>query len=181
TAVVLLGALLAVLRHRRVGRGLGSVAILSFAVPGTTLAVATLLAYGPWLRDTVALILVAYVAKFWALGHRTVAGAADGLPADLSRAARVSGAGAATSVRTVVVPLLRPALGAAWLAVFLFGLHELTMSSLLYGPGSKTLAVVILNLAQLGDPTVTSALAVLLTALLLVLATPLLLLVRAER
>ncbi len=181
TVVVLLGGLLTVLRHRRLGRGLGTVAILSFAVPGTTLAVAMLLAYGPWLRDTVALILLAYVAKFWALGHRTVAGAADGLPADLSRAARVSGANALTAIRTVVVPLLRPAFAAAWLAVFLFGLHELTMSSLLYGPGSKTLAVVILNLAQLGDPTVTSALAVLLTALLLAVATPLLLVVRAKR
>jgi len=181
TAVVLLGGLLTVLRHRRAGRGLGSLAILSFAVPGTTLAVAMLLAYGPWLRDTLALILVAYVAKFWAVGHRTVAGAADSLPMDLSRAARVSGADALTAARTIVVPLLRPALGAAWLAVFLFGLHELTMSSLLYGPGSKTLAVVILNLAQLGDPTVTSALAVLLTALLLALATPLLLVFTRKR
>lgn len=181
SVVLVLGALLAVLRNRRVGRGLGTVAILSFAVPGTTLAVAVLLAYGPWLRDTLALILVAYVAKFLALGHRTVVAAADGLPADLSRAARVSGAGPVTAVRTVVVPLLRPALGAAWLAVFLFGLHELTMSSLLYGPGSKTLAVVILNLAQLGNPTVTSALAVLLTALLLAIAAPLLLVGSARR
>ncbi len=181
TAVVALGGLLTALRHRRVGRALSTAAILSFAVPGTALAVAMLLAYGPWLRDTVALIAVAYVAKFWALGHRTVAAAADGLPADLPRAARMSGADSLTAVRTVVVPLLRPALGAAWLAVFLFGLHELTMSSLLYGPGSRTLAVVILNLAQLGDPTVTSALAVMLTALLVALATPLLVVLTGKR
>ena len=63
----------------------------------------------------------------------------------------------------VVVPMLRPALVAAWLLVFLFGLHELTMSSLLYGPGTETLAVVTLEVQQLGDVTVTAALAVLLT------------------
>lgn len=59
--------------------------------------------------------------------------------------------------------------------VFLFGIHELTMSSLLYGPGSQTLAVVILNLNQLGDVTVTSALAVALTVIVLGLSLVLLL------
>jgi iron(III) transport system permease protein len=70
-------------------------------------------------------------------------------------------------VRTITIPLLLPALAGAWLVVFLFGLHEVTMSSLLYGPGSETLAVVILNLRQLGDVPVTAALAVLLTGLVL--------------
>ena len=37
------------------------------------------------------------------------------------------------------------------------------MSALLYGPGSETLAVVILNLRQIGDVTVTAAMAVMLT------------------
>ncbi len=73
-------------------------------------------------------------------------------------------------MRTVVVPLLRPALAAAWLLVFLAALHELTISSLLYAPGSETLAVAVLNLQELGDVTVTAALAVLLTGLVLVAA-----------
>ena len=33
---------------------------------------------------------------------------------------------------------------------FLTALHEVTMSSLLYGPGSETLAVVVLNSQELG-------------------------------
>ncbi len=178
TAVVVLGGLLVTLRGTRAGRGLGTVALLTFAVPGSALAVAVLLAHGPWLRDTLLLILVAYVAKFWALGHRTIAGSAEGLPRETMWAARASGAGAATTLRTVVVPLLAPALAAAWLLVFLTGLHELTMSSLLYGPGTETLAVAILDAQQLGDATVTAALAVLLTLLVVVLACPLLLVSR---
>lgn len=62
--------------------------------------------------------------------------------------------------------------------VFLIGVHELTMSALLYGPGSETLAVAILNAQQLGDIAVTSALAVLLTVGVLAAAAPLLLLRR---
>jgi iron(III) transport system permease protein len=165
TLVVLLGGLAAYLARRRGGRAVGTAAILTFAVPGSALAVAVLLAYGPWLRDTLLIILVAYLAKFWALGHRSIAGSADAIPPDLYRAARSGGAGPYTALRTVIVPLLRPAIVVAWAIVFLFAFHELTMSTLLYGPGSETLAVVILNLRQIGDVTVTSAMAVMLTVL----------------
>jgi iron(III) transport system permease protein len=180
TAVLLLGALTASLgRGGGAGRSLGTLVTLSFAVSGSALAVAVLLAYGGRLRDTLAIIVVAYVAKFWALGHRPLAGAAERVPADLVRAARVSGAGPVVTVRTVVAPLLRPALLAAWLLVFLFAVHELTISSLLYGPGNETLAVVILNQQQLGDVAGTSALSVLLTLLIAVVAGLLLLARRA--
>lgn len=171
--VLALGAALVAVERRRATSPLGTVAALTFAVPGSALAVAVLLAYGPWLRDTVLLILVAYVAKFWALGHRPLAGAASSLSPDMVRAARVSGARPATALRTVIGPMLMPAVVAAWLLVFLFGLHELTMSSLLYGPETATLAVVTLNLQQLGDPTVTSALAVVLTLIVAAAAVPL--------
>ncbi len=179
TLALALGVLLVSLRRTRAGRALGAVALMTFAVPGSTLAVAVLLAYGPWLRDTLLLILIAYLGKFWAIGHRVVAGSVAGVPADATRAARASGAGPAAALRTVTLPLLRPALGAGWVLVFLFAVHELTMSSLLYGPGTDTLAVVILNLQQIGDLTVTSALAVLLTVPLVIVAVPLLLARRA--
>ncbi len=154
-------------------RILATAVTAGFAVPGSALAVAVLLAYGGWLRDSLAIILIVYVAKFWALGYRQLAGSYDRLPPDQIRAARASGAGALDTVRSVVVPMLRPSIAAGWLIVFVFALHELTMSSLLYGPGSATLAVVVLNVQQLGDPTVSAALAVLLTAIVALAAAPL--------
>jgi iron(III) transport system permease protein len=166
TIVVLLGALTAALARGRAGRALGTVVTLTFAVSGSALAVAVLLAYGRLLYNTLAIILVAYLAKFWALGHRPLAGASDRLPSDVVLASRASGAGPIVAVRTIVAPLLRPAIASAWLLVFLFAVHELTISSLLYGPGTATLAVVILNQQQLGNVAATSALSVLLTLLI---------------
>jgi iron(III) transport system permease protein len=176
TIVLPLGGLLAALGGRRSFLRTG--ATLGFALPGSALAIAVLLAYGGWLRDSLAIILVAYVAKFWALGQRQVAGSIDRLPADVVRAARASGAGPLTAIRSVVVPILRPSLVAGWLIVFLFALHELTMSSLLYGPRTTTLSVVVLNAQQLGDPTVSAALAVLLVGLIAIAAAPLAVVVR---
>jgi iron(III) transport system permease protein len=96
------------------------------------------------------------------------------MPADLVRAARVCGADAPTASRTVVLPLLRPLIVAGGLIVFVFGLHEVTMSSLLYGPGTATLAVVVLDLQQLGATGPTAALALLLTAVVALASLPLL-------
>src|SRR5262245_10094590 len=48
-ALTLLGALLAALERHRSGRALGSLVILTFAIPGSTLAVGLLIAYGRWL------------------------------------------------------------------------------------------------------------------------------------
>lgn len=174
-----LGGLLAAIA-RRWARPLGTAAVLTFALPGSALAVAVLLAYGARLRDTLALILVAYLAKFWAVGHRSLAAGLDAIPPDLMRAARASGARPAATARTIMLPLLRPAVAAGGLLVFVLALHELTMSALLYGPGAQTLAVVILNLNQLGDVLATSALAVLLTVGVLALAAPAMLLQRGR-
>ena len=67
-----------------------------------------LLGYGRWLADTVAIILLTYLAKLWALAHRPISASVDRAPAGL-RAARASGANLATGLATVALPLIRPA------------------------------------------------------------------------
>jgi iron(III) transport system permease protein len=173
--LTVLGALLCAFERRQAGRALGTVAIATFAIPGSTLAVGLLIAYGRWLDSGLVLILLAYLAKFWALAHRTLSGALDRLPPAELQAARCSGARPLTAARTIWVPALAPALVGAWLIVFVAALHEVTMSSLLYGPTSQTLAVAIVNSQELGSIGSTAALSVVLTGLLLVAALPALL------
>ena len=184
TAAVLLtglGAAVAVLERHRAGRLVATLVTAALVLPGSTLAVALLISYGRWLADTLTLILLAYLAKLWAFGHRPISGVLDRLPAAELRAARASGAAAVTAVRTVVMRRLAPALLTAWLICFVTALHEVTMSSLLYGPGSETLAVVVLNSAELGQVQITAALAVLVTLVVAVPALPVWLLIRRLR
>jgi iron(III) transport system permease protein len=168
TLLVLLGALVAVAERYRGGRTAASLLSLTLVLPGSTLAVALSISYGRWLSGTLTLILLAYLAKLWAVAHRPIAGALDRLPPDELRASRASGAGPLTAVRTVALRPLAPALLGAWLVCFLTALHEVTMSSLLYGPGSETLAVIVLNSAELGRIGPTAALSVVLTVLVTV-------------
>jgi iron(III) transport system permease protein len=167
-ALVAMGLLVAQLARARAG--VGVLVTLGYALPGSALAAGVMLAFGRFAAGTLAIIALAYLAKLWPLAHRPLAGVLDRLDADHARAARISGAGPTLAWRAAVLPSLAPALGGAAAIVALAVLHELTISSLLYGPASQTLAVVVLNAQQLGDVGVTAALAVLMTGVVLVLA-----------
>lgn len=144
-------------------RRLGTAVTVGFAIPGTALAVGVLVAYGGWLGGSALIILVAYLAKAWALGYRALTAGVDRIPPELARAARASGADPVTVLRTVTAPLMYAGLVASAGLVALFALHELTMSSILYGPRTATFAVVVLNQQQLGDVGASAAMSLLLT------------------
>jgi iron(III) transport system permease protein len=179
--LTVLGGCVAALERRRSGRGIATLVTLTLVLPGSALAIGLLSSYGRWLGATSALILLAYIAKLWAFAHRPISGALDRLPPDELRASRASGATALTAIRTVALRPLAPALAGAWLVCFLAALHEVTMSSLLYGPGGETLAVVVLNSQELGNIGSTAALSVVLTVLTLLPALLLLLVLRGLR
>jgi len=179
--LLILGLITAALGRTRSGRGISVLITLTLVLPGSTVAIGMLLGYGRWLADTVAIILLAYLAKLWALAHRPISAGVDRLPPGGVRAARASGATLSTGLGTVALPLIRAALITAWALCFLTALHEVTMSSLLYGPGSETLAVVVLNSAELGRIGVTAALSVLVTLVVMLPAAALWALSRRAR
>ena len=179
--LTVLGGCVAALERSRSGRSAATLVTLTLVLPGSTLAVGLLISYGRWIGGTLLLILLAYLAKLWAFAHRPISGALDRLPPDELHASRASGASALTAIRTVALRPLAPALLGAWLICFLIALHEVTMSSLLYGPGTETLAVVVLNSQELGNVGSTAALSVVLTVLTLVPALLFWLVLRALR
>jgi len=144
-------------------RRLGTAVTLGFAIPGSALAVGTLIAYGTWLGGSAIIILMAVLAKSWALGHRVMSAGVDRMAPELTRAGRVSGASPVAALRTITAPLMATALATSAGIVTLFALHELTMSSILYGPDTATFAVVVLNQQQLGEIGGSAAMAVILT------------------
>ncbi|HVA25842.1 MAG TPA: ABC transporter permease subunit [Chloroflexota bacterium] len=173
TAIVVLGIITAFAgRAGAWGRLLEGAVALPYAIPGSALAIAIILAFSQWLYGTLAIILLAYVARFWALGHRPISSALAQVNPETVQAAQVSGAGVLRSLATGVWPAIASASALAWLLVFLTALHELTVSSLLYTPATQTVAVVVLNSEQEGDVARTAALAVLLTTIVLSAAVP---------
>jgi iron(III) transport system permease protein len=168
-------------RRDRIMRFLNRAAELPYAVPGTVLSIACILVFlkpvpllGITLYDTPWIILFAYVARFLTLALRPVVAGYLQIDPAYEEAARMSGAGFARRLFTIVTPLVAPAAGAGALLVFLVAFNELTVSALLWSSGNETLGVVVFGLEQAGDNAPAAALAmltVLVTLILMALAT----------
>lgn len=181
TAVVFAGAALAFLRRGRVraSAALVRLAEIPYAVPGSVLALAMLLAFSQQVRfivlDRVTIVFevmgtlwilgIAYAVKYLAFGARAADDAFRALDPALEEAARISGAGPARAFLDIALPLARPSLVAAWILVFLPAATELTMSVLLVGPRTQTMGTVLFDLASYADPPSGAVLACIVIAL----------------
>jgi iron(III) transport system permease protein len=169
-------------RHfRRLGAGVEALAVWPYAIPGTVLAIALLIAFSRDLRfilfDKVAfvlalshtpwLLLIAYAAKYLALGTRNSSEALAQIDPSLAEAARVSGAGPLRAFLDAPLPLLRPALFAAFVLAFLACATEITMSVLLVPAGSQVLGTLLFELQSYADPAAAAVLACAFVALVL--------------
>jgi iron(III) transport system permease protein len=137
--------------------------MLPFSVPGTVIALGVILAwsgkFGINLYNTVWIILVAYIARYMAFSLKANSAALEQVHDSLVEAARASGATMWQALKDVVIPLVRPGMLAAFFLIFLPALRELTVSVLLYGPTSRTLAVAIYTLNEDGETVYSAALA----------------------
>ncbi len=180
-----LGYFVAVRRSRAM-RLLGLVAEMPYAIPGVVLAVALILLFlkplpviGLALYNTVWILLVAYLARFLVLGLRPIVGGYLQLDRALEEAAQAAGAGFLRRLRTILLPLLGPPAAAGGILVFLTAFNELTVSALLWSSGSETMGVAVFSLEQGGESAAAAALAVIGTAVTILLALSTLLFGRA--
>ncbi len=174
TVAVVAGGLVVALTARLCPGGPGAVigrlASLGYAMPGTVVALGVLVPVGALdrlldagaravLGQGTGLVLIgsglalgyAYLVRFLAIA---VGGCESGLaqiPSSLDQAARSLGHGLAASLRRLHLPLLRPALIAAALLVFVDTMKELSATLLLRPLGVETLATHLYGEAARGS------------------------------
>lgn len=158
--VLVLGLVLVALERRAPGdiwlRGPVFFANLGYAIPGTVLAVAIMLAllgvegglrqawgWTPVLASGLLAMGLALVLRFLRIGHGSVESGWRALRPELLEAARSLGASRAQRLRGVVLPLLRPSLFAALLLVGVETMKEMPATLMLRPAGWDTLAVKI--------------------------------------
>jgi iron(III) transport system permease protein len=174
TAVMLLLALAAALPARLVRRpflaACAAVATMGYAIPGTILALGLL---GPliatddainWITRHVAgadvglvlagssaAVVIAYSVRFMSIAIGFVNAGLARVPRDFDDIARVIGARPAMVIRSVHLPLIRPALWAAALLIFVDCLKEQPMTLLLRPLNVETLSTYIYQFATRGN------------------------------
>jgi len=158
----------------RLSRLFDSLLDLPYALPGVVLSIAMILLLiklpftDATLYGTIWIILLAYLARFFAVMFRPVQASLKQLDPAMGEAAQSVGASLFQRLRDVIVPLSAPAAAAGAILVFLTAFNELTVSALLWSSGTETLGVVIFNLDDSGETAMASALA--MTIVLVVMA-----------
>jgi len=137
--VVLLGV-----RHPgRLARFFERASYTGHALPGVVVAL-SLVFFGiravPALYQTLALLVLAYVALFLPLALGTLRASLLQISPRLEEAARTLGRGPARTFREITLPLLRPGLFTGLALVFLTGMKELPATLILGPTGFQTLA-----------------------------------------
>ena len=151
-----LGVAISVLQAYYVNRGprrrrasVDAILSLPLGIPGIILGLGFLiLAIRTPLYSTLTIILIAYVARFFPFATRTVSSMLLAINPELEQSARASGAGWLQTMRYVLVPLLMPAIVAAWLMLFVIFIRELGATILLYAQGTETISVALVVLSE---------------------------------
>jgi iron(III) transport system permease protein len=191
TAVVTVTVALALLNGLRLVRSPGIVALTrlastGYALPGTIMALGLLFALArfdntldAFMRDTfgistgllltgsVTAVVMACTIRFLALAEGALRSGLEKLPPHIDEAARSLGRTPAQSARSVLLPLLRPAILAAGVLVFVDTVKELSATILLRPFGFNTLATSVYEDASRAaiEETGPAALLIILTAL----------------
>ena len=122
---------------------------LPLGIPGIILGLGFLiLAIRTPLYSTLAIILIAYIARFFPFATRTVSSMLLAINPELEQSARASGATWLQTMRYVLLPLLLPAIVAAWLMLFVIFIRELGSTILLYARGTETISVALVILSE---------------------------------
>ncbi len=179
TVIVLLSMVISYLLIRlkiKGGQIVEAIVLLPYAIPGTVVALAMILAFlrplpltNFSLYNTIWILFVAYLARFLVFGVRSINPAFEQLHVSLEEAARISGAGVVTTFKDIVVPLIKSNIFAGWFLAFMPALTELTLSILLFSVNNETLGVVVFGLHQEGKVNLTAALAFIVTIIVLIL------------
>ncbi|MCB9137082.1 MAG: iron ABC transporter permease [Caldilineaceae bacterium] len=160
----------------RGGQMIETLILLPYAIPGTIVALAMILAFlkplpiiNYSLYNTFWILYVAYLTRFLTFGVRSINAAFEQLHVSLEEAARISGADVVTTFKDIVVPLVRTNVFAGWFLAFMPAFTELTLSILLFSVNNETLGVVVFGLHQEGKVNLTAALALLIIIIVLIL------------
>jgi iron(III) transport system permease protein len=143
---------------------LSYVALYPRAVPGIIVGIgflwSTLLIPGLGeLRNTLAVLAVAFTVRFLPIGFGAVAPSVVRVSNELDRAARISGASWLRTMRSVMVPLLRPALASAFVLLFVSFLKEYASALFLVSRGSEVIGTTMIELWRQGNSGPVAALA----------------------
>ena len=116
---------------------------LGSGTPSVVIALSLILSmrgnFGINIYKTAYILIIAYLIKYLMMGMRTVVSAMSQIHVSLEECSQVSGASWLKTMFRITGPLIFPSIAAGWFLIFIPCFYELSMTTLLYGNGTKTI------------------------------------------
>ena len=116
---------------------------LGSGTPSVVIALSLILSmrgdFGIDIYKTAWILIAAYLIKYLMMGMRTVVSAMSQIHVSLEECSQVSGASWLKTMFRITGPLVFPSIAAGWFLIFIPSFYELSMTTLLYGNGTKTI------------------------------------------
>jgi len=154
------------------GGFLGFLCVAPFVIPGVVLAIGFYAAYAPpplALYGTATILILAFATRFLPIGYANADAAIRSINPEMEDAVRILGGGRLLAIRRVLAPLMQRSLIGAWLLVFIPATRELSTAMFLYGPNTRTMSVMLMDMSEEGNFESLAALGFLLLASTLVI------------
>jgi iron(III) transport system permease protein len=137
-------------------RVLAYLALYPRAIPGIIVGIGFLWAFlllpgVGGLRNTLIALTIAFIMRFIPLGYGAVGPSVLRVSPELDRAARVAGAGWLHTMRTILLPILRPALLSGFVLLFISFLKEYSSALFLFARGSEVIGTTMIELWRQGN------------------------------
>jgi iron(III) transport system permease protein len=146
------------------------IAMAPLALPAIVLALGVL---WTWIGvplpvyGTMAILTIAFLARFMPQGYRAIAACVVQIHDDLENASLVAGASQWQTLRWIILPLVRGGVFASAFLVFILSIREVAASLFLYTTQTRVLSIVILESYDSGMWSTVASISLLYTLLLI--------------
>ncbi len=148
-----------------------------FAIPSTIFGICLIKFYNQPLLDFIyseyAIILIGYTGKFSFISAKLIGNAIKQIPNSLDEAAQLTGIGHYRRIQTILIPLIMPALFAAFVINFIFCLGELGTTIMLYPPGTEIMPIKVFTIMANAPQSLTSSMTLIVFSVTLLIITAL--------
>jgi len=137
-------------------RVLAYMALYPRAIPGIIVGIGFLWAFLllpgiGGIRNTLFALTIAFIMRFIPLGYGAVSPSVLRISPELDRAARVAGAGWLHTMRSILLPILQPALLSGFVLLFISFLKEYSSALFLFARGSEVIGTTMIELWRQGN------------------------------
>ena len=170
--LVLFGFVFGYFRIREGWQFLNPLTLFSFAIPSTVLGIGLISLWNRsapfyFVYNSIFMVLFIYIARFVFITQNVISGAISQIPVSYEEAAFLEGGNRFKIIGKIIIPLIKPALIAAWILGFIFCFGEVGATLLVYPPGSSTLPIKIFTITANSPENLAAALCVLLVIIIL--------------